>query len=389
MPEIVTCPDCGRKLRVPDDLLGKRVRCPGCNQKFLAETAEESLDEAGDEDRSSSYASSRGSPRRDDDYEAPKSRRRADEEDEDDEYRGRRRDYGSPEPSKADKRQGWERVRFGVNLVIISCWVLVGMTVVAITGWLLLILFGALSFASMAGSFSPTTPPSQQQAEDVAGQAAGTGCAILVGVIVVWGLIALFALAWEAARITGYGFCMGVAPAKKTKLIKGLAIATFCIALANIFLPTASCGGTYLMARTGAILYVGSGGVIGLLYLAEFICFLLVLRGVAAVMKKEGLAQNLVIYTIAVPVYFFIIMGLLCLLPFIGVAALLGVAASSSGASSASGAAGNFAGAGAALAIGGITCTGLMVLIGIALFIWFMVMLFQVRGAIDGWLDRN
>src|SRR5262245_2341924 len=37
MPEIVQCPQCNRKLRVPDDLLGKKVKCPTCGTMFVGE----------------------------------------------------------------------------------------------------------------------------------------------------------------------------------------------------------------------------------------------------------------------------------------------------------------------------------------------------------------
>jgi predicted Zn finger-like uncharacterized protein len=36
MPIIVACPACGGKLRVADDLLGRRVRCPACQATFDA-----------------------------------------------------------------------------------------------------------------------------------------------------------------------------------------------------------------------------------------------------------------------------------------------------------------------------------------------------------------
>jgi predicted Zn finger-like uncharacterized protein len=36
MPIIVACPACGGKLRVADDLLGQRVRCPACQDTFDA-----------------------------------------------------------------------------------------------------------------------------------------------------------------------------------------------------------------------------------------------------------------------------------------------------------------------------------------------------------------
>jgi predicted Zn finger-like uncharacterized protein len=34
MAIVINCPSCGRKLRVPDELLGKKVRCPGCQTMF-------------------------------------------------------------------------------------------------------------------------------------------------------------------------------------------------------------------------------------------------------------------------------------------------------------------------------------------------------------------
>src|SRR5205807_2768052 len=39
---ITDCPSCSRKLRVPDDLLGKQVKCPTCGHTFQANAAAES-----------------------------------------------------------------------------------------------------------------------------------------------------------------------------------------------------------------------------------------------------------------------------------------------------------------------------------------------------------
>src|SRR5207302_1822088 len=39
---ITDCPSCSRKLRVPDDLLGKQVKCPTCGHTFQASAAAES-----------------------------------------------------------------------------------------------------------------------------------------------------------------------------------------------------------------------------------------------------------------------------------------------------------------------------------------------------------
>lgn len=37
MTAVVACPSCGRKLRVPEDLLGQEVQCPMCSVTFTAE----------------------------------------------------------------------------------------------------------------------------------------------------------------------------------------------------------------------------------------------------------------------------------------------------------------------------------------------------------------
>jgi hypothetical protein len=34
MPTLTKCPQCSRKLNVPDNLVGKRVKCPGCGENF-------------------------------------------------------------------------------------------------------------------------------------------------------------------------------------------------------------------------------------------------------------------------------------------------------------------------------------------------------------------
>src|SRR5262245_4690671 len=36
MPTVVDCPSCARKLRVPDELLGHKVKCPTCEITFEA-----------------------------------------------------------------------------------------------------------------------------------------------------------------------------------------------------------------------------------------------------------------------------------------------------------------------------------------------------------------
>ncbi len=264
-------------------------------------------------------------------------------------------------------------------------WVGVGGALALLTGYLMLLLFGAVSMASIFGSFNANTGPTQAQASD----AMGTACAVGLFFVLIWGLFILVFLAFEALRITGYGFCMGIAPTRKMQMLKGLAIAVFCLGLANLLLPTASCGGSYLMLRTeGGCLLFGGWGVGGLLVLAEFICFLLFLRGVAVALRKDGLAQNLLIYTIVAPLYSLLVFALPVIAALGVFGAFFGAAAAASG-PGAPNAVNRAADAGVALFIGGVTCTGVVFLIGLGLTVWFMMTLHQVRGAIDGWLHRN
>lgn len=41
MPILTRCSSCGRQLRVPDNLLGRLVKCPACQNTFTAQAAEE------------------------------------------------------------------------------------------------------------------------------------------------------------------------------------------------------------------------------------------------------------------------------------------------------------------------------------------------------------
>ena len=63
MPETLTCPQCNCQLRVPDQLLGKKIKCPSCGVNFTASAAggaraateepEGALDEEGEEETTS------------------------------------------------------------------------------------------------------------------------------------------------------------------------------------------------------------------------------------------------------------------------------------------------------------------------------------------------
>lgn len=173
MPEIVSCPDCERKLRVPDNLIGKKVKCPGCGVMFTAlvsgggaiikkekpaevEPIVESprgrrvVEEEEDEE---DVPRSRNRRRRDDDDEdddddRPRRRRRDEDDDEDDRPRRRARaedDYDDEDDDRSRRRRreeedwdvedrpdprrdraGWRRFRTGIFLNVIGLWIWLG-----------------------------------------------------------------------------------------------------------------------------------------------------------------------------------------------------------------------------------------------------------------------
>jgi hypothetical protein len=399
MPQIISCPDCGRKLRVPDHLVGKKVKCPGCGVNFVGET-EEGPEELDEMEAPSPPPPSRSRPPREERVveKSSKTRRPVDEEEEDDDRPSPRRrdrdedddddDYGRQrsEPSKGDVRQGWERVRFGINLVITAAWISLAAVGVAISGYLVLILFVGASVSTMISSTPTTGPMNQHQAGQMAGQAAGTMAGAMIGGCVMIALVGLLFLAVVATRLTGLGFCMGVVPTRKTQSLKGLAIAAFSLGIANVILPLLSNGATAALGRNNGVVAVAGQGFFFVLAIAEVICFFLFLRGVAVAMRKEGLARNLVMYLIGLAVFAFLIVPIGFVLLLLGVgAAAFGVASSHNGQAAAANAANAMAG----FAILGISCFILLILIGVGFFVWYMVLLYQTRSAVDGWLARN
>jgi predicted Zn finger-like uncharacterized protein len=109
MPVSVSCPSCERKLRVPDELLGKRVKCPGCKNTFTAEDPDAVVDvDVIEEEERPRRPVRRPEPPQDDEgiqeERRPAQRRRREAEDDDEEYeeeRPRRRKRRSRSKSAA------------------------------------------------------------------------------------------------------------------------------------------------------------------------------------------------------------------------------------------------------------------------------------------------
>jgi predicted Zn finger-like uncharacterized protein len=75
MPEVVTCPQCERQLRVPEELIGQRVKCPTCGTNFTAIINRASAEEVVDAvSQGNSPKDERRSDTLDDDYDQPDNR---------------------------------------------------------------------------------------------------------------------------------------------------------------------------------------------------------------------------------------------------------------------------------------------------------------------------
>ena len=173
--------------------------------------------------------------------------------------------------------------------------------------------------ATIFGGFSANSPPTQQQASQAVGQAVGTGFALMIGFIMLWGVLILCGLAFVALRITGLGFCMGVPSTRKSEGLKGLAIAAFCLAIAALVFPLTFLGVDLALVNTtiGGCAWIVGQLLSWTIGLGEFICFLLFLRGVAFSLRKSGLAQNLLIYMVVVGVFFLIVLSSYLIFPLI------------------------------------------------------------------------
>jgi hypothetical protein len=104
----IACPSCDKKVRLPDAMIGKKVKCPGCQKVFTAEVDEEPVDEIEDfeEEREQRVKKSRR-----DDY-----------DDGEDEGRrpARRRESEESASTGGSSDEGWGNVASGAFLQVLS-----------------------------------------------------------------------------------------------------------------------------------------------------------------------------------------------------------------------------------------------------------------------------
>jgi predicted Zn finger-like uncharacterized protein len=115
--ELVSCPDCQRKLRVPDELVGKLVKCPTCGQTFTADPATQApppdppSNRTDKVTRTSKVARDREEDDEDDDRPRRRSRSDRDDGDEDDDRPRRRRSRYSRDDDDDDDEDDRRRRR--------------------------------------------------------------------------------------------------------------------------------------------------------------------------------------------------------------------------------------------------------------------------------------
>lgn len=130
MPVEFECGKCDKRLRVRDDLAGKRIKCPGCGAAISVPDVDDAPTEREEEQpRPTRIRSERPEPARDDrptrkrrpdDDEDDRPRRRRDEDDEDDLPRaGRRRDEDDEDDEPRGRRRGGKQKKGGSSLPLI------------------------------------------------------------------------------------------------------------------------------------------------------------------------------------------------------------------------------------------------------------------------------
>lgn len=132
MPVPVTC-GCGKKMKVPDELVGRRVKCPGCGKGVAVPADDEDADDR-DEPAPRAARVQREQPARrpavrdddEDDDDRPRKRRRDDDEDEDERPRRRSRD----EDDVRSRKRGRKKAAGGSKLPLVLALVFGGLLLV-------------------------------------------------------------------------------------------------------------------------------------------------------------------------------------------------------------------------------------------------------------------
>jgi hypothetical protein len=204
--------------------------------------------------------------------------------------------------------------------------------------------------------------------------------------LVLQGIYLLAALASLGLQITGNVFCMAAPSRHGAKTLArvsvSLLVGGLVLMLVGLAVAVVGTGAGLAAATPGPALAASGAGLVimGIAYLAilaQPIVFLFMLRALAFVIRADGLARSIV---------YLMIVGLLAVLSIIGavVIVLLGIMGSASTISSGGPSSGVMAFVGAGCVA---YCLGLG--LGVTYFSWYIVTLFQLRGAIGEYLRRR
>jgi hypothetical protein len=426
MPEIISCPDCERKLRVPDHLLGKKVKCPGCGTMFTGKAAgargedtpktkarsaarDERIEEKPRAGRRSVVpppleADEDDRPRRrrrpEDEYDEddrPRARRREEEEDRDDDYPRSLRGSAYEDEDEGDEPgttprsvvQGWRKVRSGINLVVLGGWIQFG-------AYIILLIAGVIGLIIMvAGASAVVTSVSTAPARGPIGQppaftpppspSPGGISAMLGGglmICFVGGLVGLAGIAEVVMRLTGYGFCMGVVPPRgKDTSLKTLAITAFSLAAGAVALYAINLLLNMVGVRNSILSLLAFP-----LHIASFVVFMIFVRGVCLRTGQKEMAGKVVTNLIAWGVYYVGIVLSSCLIGIALGAAMFGALSGGGGGGPTPGSVASSFGT---FAIVACALLGLILVVGACLFVWYLMILGQVRNGLDRHLRRS
>jgi predicted Zn finger-like uncharacterized protein len=375
MPEVIQCPSCDRKVRVPDSLLGKKVKCPTCATTFTAPGGPEDLPAAALDEDQAPPDQGRFTPERkaEEDVTSVTPRRgksRTDETELDEDELEGEPGQGSEAAAPGD----WPKVRSGITLVLISVVItIVGHVVGAIGG----VVLGFAALGAMRQGAGPGGVPAGGQVPAVVPPTGG-----VLALTLITGVIELGA---QVTALVGYILCRLVPPKHGARRLAGIVVL-----LASLGILLALAANVYQLARG----VPGVGGnpqklefssnplsMISLLVsLGLVFIFLWFLRAVARCLHERLVASN---------VKYLIVLAGLTIVGFIGMYVLtwafagdiraLGEQQQRAGA--AGGAPPNLSSMGGMFAIAGCACVdGILTL---AMAVWYIIILVQTRSAIE------
>jgi hypothetical protein len=177
MDHTLSCPSCGGKVRVPDTLAGRSVRCPRCQATFRAQAPDDVVDDVEVVEETPAPRRRRPAPPPEDEHEdRPRPRRQP----RDEEYEEEFDDY---RPRRASRREIRDRVQGPATALLVSGWIGVALCVVS-----------AVYFVVVFGiAFSKLGELQRQGARVnwgyVIGMLVGEIVALAISIALAWGVI--------------------------------------------------------------------------------------------------------------------------------------------------------------------------------------------------------